>query len=214
MSADNKTEIMTWTSLQEDVLSYCERKEDEDVIAQIPRCIMLAENRLASEIRGLGFLRIARGTMQSGNPVIEKPENWRESSSFHLLYGTKHITVFKRTYEYCRAYCEDTAIKRTPRYYSDYDFSHFFLVPSPDKDYDFELSYFERPAPLGAENETNWTTMNAPQLLLYATLIEAQVYLKNDQRAETFKGMYIQAAQAVLEESRRRELDRSSGQAA
>lgn len=206
--------IMTWASLQADVLAYCERKNDQDVVDQIPRLIMLAEQRLASEIRGLGFLRVLKGTMQGGNPIIEKPQNWRESSSLRLMSGTQSKTVYKRTYEYCRGFCEDTAIKRTPRFYSDYDFDHFFLVPSPDKNYDFELIFFEKPLPLSADNQTNWTTIHAPQLLLYATLIEAALFLKNDARIETFKGMYIQAAQAVLEESKRRELDRSTGQPA
>ena len=204
-------EIMTYSSLIEDVLSYCERKNDEEVANQIPRLIMLAEHRLASEVRGLGFLRVLRGTMEAGNPVIQKPANWRESSSLRLAIGTKHRTVYKRTYEYCRAYCDDTSIKKTPRFYADYDFNKFFVTPSPDKNYDFELVFFERPMPLGKENETNWVTQHAPQLLLYATLIEASAYLKNDARIDTFKGLYIQAAQAVLEESRRREIDRSSG---
>lgn len=207
-------EIMTWSSLQTDILSYCERTNDEVVIAQVPRLIMLAEQRIASEVRGLGLLRVLTGTMQAGNPVIDKPQNWRESSSLRLFIGTQSKTVYKRTYEYCRAYCDDSGIKRTPRFYSDYDFGHFFVVPSPDKNYDFELIFFEKPVPLSAENQTNWTTIHAPQLLLYAALIEAQAFLKNDARIETFKGMYIQAAQAVLEESRRRELDRSSGQPA
>lgn len=204
-------EIMTYSSLIKDVLSYCERPDDEDVASQVPRLIMLAEHRIASEVRGLGLLRVLKGTMTAGNPVIPKPANWRESSSMRLLVGTQHRTVYKRTYEYCRAVCDDTGIKRTPRFYSDYDFSKFFLVPSPDKNYDFELVFFERPLPLSKENETNWVTINAPQLLLYATLLEAQAYLKADARIEVFKGLYVQAAQAVLEESRRREMDRSSG---
>lgn len=207
-------EIMTWSSLCTDILSYCERPTDKQVIAQLPRLIQLAENRIASEVRGLGFLRVLKGTMTGGNPVIDKPATWRESSSLRLMIGTQTKTVYKRSYEYCRAYCEDTSVKRTPRFYADYDFAHFFVAPSPDKNYDFELVFFEKPMQLSKENETNWTTVHAPQLLLYAALLEAQVYLKNDARIETFKGLYIQAAQAVMEESHRREIDRSSGQVA
>lgn len=208
------TETMTWSSLKQDILSYCERPDDEEVISQIPRLIMLAEHRIASEVRGLGYLRVLRGTMQAGNPVIRKPENWRESSSLSVIMGTKFKNVYKRTYEFCRAYCPDIGMKEVPRYYADYDFHTFLVVPSPKEAYSFELVFFEKPEPLGADNETNWTTQHAPQLLLYAALLEAQLYIKKDDRIETFKGFYIQAAQAVLEESRRREVDRSSGQPA
>lgn len=207
------TQYMTWSTLIEDVLSYCERK-DEEVRDQIPRLIILAENRLASEVRGLGFLRVLRGRMESGNPVIEKPETWRETSSFRVFSTTKSSAIYKRNYEFCRAYADDSGVKRTPRYYADYDFNKFYVVPSPDRAYDFELVFFERPIPLSKENETNWTTVNAPQLLLYATLLEAQVYLKNDGRIATFKDLYLQAAQSILTESQRREIDRSNGQGA
>lgn len=210
MSHDNE---MTWSTLIDDVLSYCERN-DEETRDQIPRLIVLAENRLASEVRGLGFLRVLRGNMQAGNPVIDKPETWRETASFRVFNTTKSRNVYKRKYEFCRAYSDDTGMKATPKYYADYDFNKFFVVPSPDRNYDFELVFYERPTPLSKQNETNWTTVNAPQLLLYATLLEAQVYLKKDDRIATFKDLYLQAAQAVLGEAQRRELDRSSGQPA
>lgn len=206
-------ETMTWSSLQSDIIAYCER-QDEETRAQVPRLIMMAEQRIASEVRGLGFLRVLTGTMEAGNPVIDKPANWRESSSFRIKVGTQQKNVYKRSYEFCRTYADDSSIKRTPRFYADYDFNKFFVVPSPDLAYEFELVFFEKPSPLTAENETNWVTDHAPQLLMYATLLEAQLFLKSDTRIETIKGFYIQASQAVLEESRRREIDRSSGQGA
>lgn len=208
----SKHEILTYSSLKTDVLSYCERTDDSDVEEQLPRLIMLAEQRLASEVRGLGFLRILKSVLEAGNPVVRKPETWRETASFRVFSTSRNSPVFKRSYEFCRSYASDSGIKRTPRYYADYDFNHFYIAPSPDKNYEFEIAFYERPVPLSDENETNWTTENAPQLLLYATLLEAQVYLKNDVRIETFKQLYLQAAQSVLNESARREIDRSSGQ--
>lgn len=204
---------MTWSQLIEDVLAYCERDDDE-TRAQMPRLISLAENRLASEVRGLGFIRVLKGTMEAGNPIIDKPETWRETSSFRVFSSTRSQTIYKRQYEFCRQYSNDSGIKRTPKYYADYDFNKFFVVPSPDKFYDFELVFYERPKPLSKQNETNWTTINAPQLLLYATALETVIFLKDDARIATFKDMYLQAAQSILMESARREVDRSSGQPA
>lgn len=201
---------MTWTSLQQDVLAYCER-QDADTVAQIPRMIMLAENRLASEVRGLGNLRTLNGTMEAGNPAVRKPESWRETASINIFVGTKRKTLFKRNYEFCRAYCPDASYKDVPRYYADYDFSNFLIVPSPKATYDFELKFFEKPTPLSDENQTNWTTVHAPQLLLYATLLEAQVFLKQDTRIEVIKSFYLQASQSIMGEAARSEADGSSG---
>lgn len=204
---------MTYSTLIEDVIAYCQRN-DEETRHQIPRLIALAETRIASEVRGLGFIRVLRSSMQAGNPVIEKPETWRETSSFRVFSSTKAHTLYKRHYEFCRAYEDDTGVKRTPRYYADYDFNKFFVVPSPDREYSFELVFYEKPIPLSSENETNWTTNYAPQLILYATLIEAQVFLQNPARLAEFKDLYLQAAQSVLLESSRRVIDHSSGQGA
>lgn len=204
---------MTYSTLINDVLAYCER-DDQETKDQLPRLIALAENRLASEVRGLGFLRVLKGAMEAGNPVIGKPETWRETSSIRVINGSRSHTIYKRQYEFCRAYSSDTGVKRTPKYYADYDFDKFFVVPSPDRAYDFELVFYERPVPLSKQNETNWTTVNAPQLLLYATLIEAAAFLKADARIATFRDLYLQAAQSIMVESQRREVDRSSGQGA
>lgn len=208
------TPIITWSTLMETVPRYCERVNDPELIDEMPRLIMLAENRLSSEVRGLGFIRVLRASMQAGNAVIEKPETWRETSSFRVFSGTKSHTVYKRNYEFCREYGSDTGVKRTPKYYADYDYDKFFVVPSPDRNYEFELVFYERPVALSKQNETNWTTVNAPQLLLYATLLEANVFLKNSARVDEFKNLYLQASQSVLIESQRREVDRSSGQGA
>ena len=78
------------------------------------------------------------------------------------------------------------------------------VAAKPDQAYNFELAYFERPLPLDETTQTNWTTQYAPQLLLYATLLEAQPFLKLDQRATEFKGLYDLARQDLLEESQRR----------
>lgn len=205
--------IMSYSTLIEDVLAYCQRN-DQETKDQIPRLIALAEHRLASEIRGLGYIRVLRSTMQAGNPIIEKPESWRETSSFRVFSHTKARTLYKRGYEFCRTYEDDTGVKRTPKYYSDYDFNKFFVVPSPDREYNFEVIFYEKPEPLSPENETNWTTNYAPQLLLYATLIEAQSFLQNPERLAEYKDLYLQAAQSVMLENARRGADSSSGQGA
>lgn len=204
---------MTYSSLVEDILSYCERNDDE-TRAQVPRLIALAEQRIASQVRGLGFIRVLRSTMQAGNPVIDKPETWRETSSFRVFSTSKAKTLFKRHYEFCRSYEDDAGVKRTPKYYSDYDYNRFFVSPSPDREYQFELVFYEKPVPLSVENETNWTTMYAPQLLLYATLLEAKIFLKSTEDLQKYEDMYFQASEAILIESARRDLDRSSGQGA
>ena len=201
---------LTYDSLLSDVQTYCER-DDDPFVAQIPRFLLLAENRIASEVRGLGYLRFVGGTMVAGNPIMVKPARWRESSSFNYTdaAGARHY-LFERGYDYCRAFWPVQSATAAPKYYANYDFEHFLLAGTPDSNYAFELAYFERPLPLSSTNQESWTTQYAPQLLLYATLLEAQPFLKLPERIAEFKSFYDTAKAAIAGEGSRRTNDQAN----
>jgi hypothetical protein len=194
---------MSYTQLVTDIQTYAERS-DTPFIAQIPRFIMLAENRIASEVRGLGYVKIVNGTLNQGTSVLPKPANWRETAWLWLLVNGDAKFLKQRGYAYCKSYWPDTAVQDEPEYYADYGYEHAFIAPTPDADYEFELAYFERPAPLDDTNQVNWTTQYAPQLLLYAALLEAQPFLKLTQRTAEFQALFDRASAGVANEAQRR----------
>jgi hypothetical protein len=198
---------MTYTSLLADISTYAERS-DSPFIEQRDRFVMMAENRIAQEIRGLGAMAFVSANLAAGNPILEKPNRWRETISFTITLadGTKK-TLFPRELQYCRSFWPDSSVTGEPRYYADYDFEHFYIAATPGTAYAFELAYYERPEPLSAANETNWYTQYCPQLLLYACLLEAQPFLKLDGRTQQFQALYDRAMQALGNESIRRMSD-------
>lgn len=109
-----------------------------------------------------------------------------------------------RSYEFCCDYWPDRTQTGLPKYYSDYDFNYLFIVPTPQIAYPFEINFYQRPMPLSATNQTNWFTEFSPDMLLYASLLEAAPYLKNDQRIPTWKDYYLQASSAIKVENRER----------
>lgn len=194
---------MTYSQLVEDVKQYAERF-DAPFIAQIPRFIALAENRIASEVRGLGYVRYVTGSFTPNESVMAKPARWRETCSLFYLREGKTVFLKQRGYSYVRAYWPDKTLTGSPNYYCDYDYEHLLIAPTPDEAYSFELAFFERPLPLSESNQTNWTTQYAPQLLIYAALIEAQPFLKRPERIAEFQGLFDRAAAAVSNEAQRR----------
>lgn len=195
---------MTYNSLVQDLQSYCER-DDDPFVTQIPRFIQLAENRIASESKPLGFVRTVTGDL-AGN-VLAKPIRWRRTKNFCLIVGAERKYLYSRGYEFLRAYWPDVAQKGEPFYYADYDYEHFFVVPTPNMQYQFEMQYYELPDPLSEVKQTNWTTQYAPQLLLYATLMEAMPFLKTSERIPEFQGLYDRALAAVTKEDQLRAID-------
>lgn len=192
---------LTYDSLLTDVATYCERS-DAPFISQIPRFLMLAEVRLATEARGLGYQKYVTGTLTAG--TMAKPARWRETVSFNITANSERIFLLPRTYDYCRAFAPNPAATGTPRYYSDYEYEHYLIVPTPAASLPCEIAYYERPEPLSSTNQTSWTTQYAPQLLLYAVLLEAQPFLKRPDLAQTWQAAYDRSLQGIAQETARR----------
>lgn len=200
---------MTYDSLLTDVRRYLERgfsqETDEIVYEQLPRLITLGERRIARELKIEGFIRAVVTPLTSGQAVYLKPDRWRDTVSM-TVNGSP---VFSRSYEYCRNYSPETSTGK-PEFYADYDYQHWLICPTPNDDYTLEILYYEQPRFLGDDFQTNWLTEYAPDLLLYATLLEASPFLKNDERIATWQAMYDRSAQALNGEDLKRILDRSA----
>jgi len=68
-----------------------------------------------------------------------------------------------------------------PKYYANFDVDNFLLSPTPDDNYEFELHYFYRPASITTDDTgTSWVGTNAPNTLLYGSLVEAYIYMKGE----------------------------------
>lgn len=195
---------MTYSSLVQDLQDYCERSDDP-FINQIPTFIQLAENRIASESKPLGFVRTVNGVLT--NNILVKPIRWRKTKNFCLIVGADRKYLYNRSYEFLRKYWPDIAKTDEPYYYADYDYEHLFVVPTPALPYQFEMQYYELPEPLSTVNQTNWTTQYAPQLLLYATLMEAMPFLKTSERIPEFQGLYDRALSSITKEDQLRAID-------
>ncbi len=202
--------VMTYDSLLVDLRRYLERgftqESDQIVYDQLPRLITLGERRIARELKIEGFIRPVQTPLQIGVAVYLKPDRWRDTVSMTL----NGVPIFARAYEYCRNYWPNEAQTATPQFYADYDFQHWLLAPTPDAASTLEILYYEQPALLGEELQTNWLTEYAPDLLLYAALLEATPFLKSDERIQTWQALYDRAAQAISGEDLKRIMDRSA----
>ena len=201
---------MTYDSLLVDLRRYLERgftvESDAIVYEQLPRLVTLAERRIARELKIEGFIQPVTTPLQPGVAVYMKPDRWRDTISM----TADNVAIFARSYEYIRSYWPDEAQTSTPLYYADYDYQHWILAPTPATAQTLEILYYQQPALLGDDLQTNWLTQYAPDLLLYAALMEATPFLKNDERIQTWQGMYDRAAAAINNEDLRRIVDRAA----
>ena len=206
---------MTYTSLRTDIRNYLERGSITDpiVFEQIPRLITLAERRIARELKIQGFQTVVVTNMQTNLAVYAKPDRWRETISINIGTGTGNNTrtpVFSRSYEYVRNYWPNESVTGTPEFYADYNYSNWVFAPTPDAAYPMEILYYELPPLLDDTNETNWLTEFAPNVLLYASLVEATPFVKDDQRVQLWQTYYDRAIAALNGEDLAKILDRAA----
>lgn len=200
--------VLTYDSLTSTVLQYLERR-DTAVVNAIPTFITLAEFEIAEQIKTLGQLQVVESTMTASNPVLQKPARWRKTVSMSVTVDGVKQPVYLRKYEYLKNYWPDTSQTSIPQYYADTDWDHWYLAPTPAVAYDFEVLYYERIAPLSSTNQTNWLTQNAPNAMLFGTLLQAMPFLKNDQR-QIFQQKYTESLQSLKAEDVARVGDRQA----
>jgi hypothetical protein len=201
--------VMTYDSLVENIQSYLERS-DTATLEKIPLFIMLAEQVIASQIKFLGNLTVNTSAMVASQPVIDKPARWHKTVSMNITVAGKRSPVLLRKYEYLREYWPTATTTGVPKFYCDYDYTHWLVAPTPATAYSFEVLYYERIQPLDSNNQTNWFTIYAPQALLYGSLLQAMPFLKNDERMGMWQQQYDLIIQTLKVEDQSRVGDRQA----
>lgn len=199
---------LTYSELLKSVPAYMERRDDA-FKEKIPLFVNLAENRIATDMKQQGFLSVVTGTLSASQEAVAKPAFWRETVSFSAKINGRWIDLKMRSLEYVKRYWPEIDEVDTPAFYADYNAANFYIAPTPDADYEFELSYYARLQPLGKDNDENWLTVNAPQVLLYATLWEAAMWVKNPAAEQRWMQQYQIATGGQLTQDDARKEDRN-----
>jgi hypothetical protein len=209
---------MNYNELIEQIKAYSNRT-DNLFTAQIPNFITQAISRIYSEAKTIGFQTIVAGnpTFTVGNALIAKPADWKETISLsYVIPGATPTRVYllSRSYEFCQTYSPIENVTGDPIFYADYDLptpgpGRIFLTPTPGVAYQYELIYLRLPAFNGA-NIQNFIADRYPSLILYASLLEAAPFLKDDERIAMFDARYNKELNTVLKDTTGRYTDRTS----
>ena len=199
----------TYTQLQTLLPQYAERFDDA-FAAQIPTFIALAENRIATDMKQQGFQAVVSGTLPLDG-ILAKPSFWKETISFTYTSETGEVTpLFLRPLEYLRNYWPNASLTAAPRFYADYNATNFLFAPTPSVALPFELVYYARLQPLSESNDSNWMTLNVPQALMAACMVEACRFIKNSGRQAVWEDAYTSASGALKTENSERQADRTT----
>lgn len=177
----------TYSDLKTSIAGYLARS---DLTSQIPDFITFAENRLRRELRIRQMLKSVTTPTVSGDSTVELPADFLEIRDFVALTNP----IQPLSYSSPSALSNDPRASEVgvPKSYTILA-NEFLLSPPPDGVYTLRMLYFAAPAYLSSTNASNVFLNVAPDALLYASLIEAEPYLMNDARINTWGTMYDRA---------------------
>jgi hypothetical protein len=183
--------LSSYSELKSTVASYLARN---DLTAVIPDFIRLAEERLRRDLRIRQMLVVATANTTGGDSTVGLPTDFLEMRDIHVNLNP----VVQLSYKAPNAFYSSgkSTLSGKPTQYTVLA-AEFQLAPIPDAAYTLQMLYYAKPVLLSDSNASNVFLANCPDALLYASLGEAEPYLMNDARLQTWAALYDRSITAI-----------------
>src|SRR5574340_199751 len=186
--------IQTYDDLIANVAGWLNRG---DIAAVIPTFVSLFEAQFNKDPRGRIQKSVVISSANIANELSPVPSNYIQMQNLRIpgsqsnpdgldLLTSQQVGQFRARYN----------VAGEPLYYAIIG-TQLRLLPIPDQQYTFEMEYFSKLPALSASNETNWLLADHPDIYLYGSLLQAEPYLKNDERIPVWRGLYDSAMEAL-----------------
>jgi hypothetical protein len=173
-----------YSDLKTEIANYLGR---DDLTSQIPTFIRLAEERVARDLRTRHMLKVSQATMTADDNTVALPSDFIAMKDMHIDGNPIRTLQFQNSSNFFRN--SRASDKGVPVMYTLLA-SEFQFAPIPDSNYTLKLIYYYKPDYLSDSNVSNLFLANCPDLLLYGALAEAEPYLMNDERVNTWASLY------------------------
>ena len=204
----------TLTNLQDDIRSYTEVDSTVFSTSILATIIKNSENRIYRDSDSDDNRFYATSNLQSGSRYVTIPSDLRSIRYVQLKDGSNNQTFLEKKDASYMATFYDTpgTASGLPKYYANWDANFWVVAPTPNSNFEITLAYIKQPTSLtdSSVSGTGTNLSNKYQdLLLYAALLEADVYLKGPaDMLQYYESSYRRALQSYsIEQQGRRRRD-------
>ena len=171
----------TFTTLKSAIQDYTQNTEST-FVADLSIIIQQGEDRIVKSVELPNFRKNVTGTFTSGNQYLETPSDYLYPFSLAVLDDSNNYSYLLNTdVSFIREAYPSASTTGTPKHYAQFDDTTFIVGPSPSSNLNAELHYYYVPQSITASADgTSWLGTNTPELLLYASLIEAYTFMKGE----------------------------------
>ena len=168
----------TFATLKTAIQDYLEVSEST-FTTQLPTFIQQSEDRIFSFVQLPEQRKNVQGTLTTGNRFLATPTDFYAPMSLALISSSTYDYLDFKHPSVIKEYSSGTT-RSTPKYYSLFDDAAFEVSPIPDADYTVELHYLHKPVSLtaGSDSGTTFLSTDYSDALLYGSLVEGAIFLK------------------------------------
>lgn len=198
--------MTTLAVMTAEILSYT-TYDDPDFVAEIPRFIKSAEERVWYFVTLPNFQRNVVGNFTAGNGYLQLPADFLACASLAVILPTtgEYVYLLPKDVSYIREVYPFPLVSGQPTSYSlftaDEDDTTILVGPTPDVAYQTQLNYFYKPVSLVDQPTGTWLSVNAYDTLLMGALSESAVYLKKtagiDSMGDTYEQRFLVGLQGL-----------------
>lgn len=183
--------LNTYAALQAEIASWLHR---DDLTSKIPTFIALAESQLSTDLEARAMETRSNILASAGGEYVSCPGDMLEMRRLMVVETPIRKLRYVTPDQLSSQYPLHTTAK--PEVFTVIG-NQFQLAPIPDVDYTLELTYVQKIPALSDSNTSNWLLTSFPNCYLYGALIQAQPFIMNDDRMQTFYELYKQGVNAV-----------------
>ena len=190
----------TYSSLKTAIQDYLDSSETT-FVNNLNNFITTTEERILKNVQLPVFRKNVTGTLSQTNTYLSTPDDYLSSFSLAVIDGSNNYSyLLLKQVSFIRDFTPQAATTGKPLYYAQFDEDSFIVAPTPDTDYSVELHYYYRPASLTplADSGQSWLSENAPNAMLYGSLVEGAYFLKLDPQSISLYENKFQEALSTL----------------
>jgi len=185
----------TYTNLKTAIQDYLESTESS-FVTNLPTFITTTEERILKNVQLDDFRKNQVGNLTASGTYLECPTDYLAPFSLAVIDSSSNYNyLLLKQVSFIRDFTPNASTTGLPKYYAEFDENTFIVAPTSDSTYEVELHYYYRPASLTTTtgSETTWLSENAPNAMLYGSLVEACTYLKNYEVIPTYEQKFQEA---------------------
>ena len=210
---------MTYTELVQKIRDYTEVSDTVLTSTIINGFIENAEFRILRDVDSDNNRRYVQAQLIAGTRFIDTPQNLLVIRSAQIVDSAGVGASSDREFLQYRdtsfmSEFNNLGTQGVPKYYSNWDEDTVVVAPTPNATYTIQLNYILKPTGLSSTNATTYLSLQFPNGLLYACLVEAYGFLKGPQDLlQLYEQKYKQVVEgfSIEQMGRRRRDEYQSG---